>query len=134
MPILSKPVLSITVVSNSPNAKVSIKGKLTLTADDKAALATGLLKTELVAELWGQDDNPDPDNKLFTFAKIKPTDTLEYSFSQTISKSVLNEDHSVFEGGPGDEIYGRVAFRFTSDFLPTKPPVVTKSNVVSGRY
>lgn len=134
MPTLSKPVLTISVASNSSNAKVSIKGKLTLTAEDKAALATGLLKTELVAELWGQDDNPDPDNKLFIFAKVKPTDSLDYSFSQTISKSVLNEDHTVFEGGPGDEIYGKVSFRFTSDYLPTKPAISTKSNVVSGKY
>ena len=134
MATLSKPVLKITVISGTSNAKVNVKGKLTLTAQEKSAIASGIVTPSLKIEIWGQDDNPDPDDKLFTLASAAPTDTLEFSYNTTISKAALNEDHSVFEGGPGDEIYAKAVFRFTSSIITPAPAISKTSDVISGKY
>lgn len=133
MPTIAKPVLKITVASGSSNATINLKGKLTLRDSEKAAIAAGA-EGRLILELWAKDDNPNPDDKLMVMKNVSVTDSVPINHTVTVSKSAINEDGSVFDGGPGDEIYAKVVFKVLPVFGSSWTTWYKNSDVIHGKY
>ena len=125
MATLSKPQLTIKLISGTSNAEVMASINLGLNDVDKNLIKLLGIKFRVSCSLWGSDSGLNGDDDLlFTFARQTKVGPGTVVFKTTLNRDVLDEDWG------NDEIYARFSLStnsptFPANVSPKDSPIVT---------